>query len=79
MGLWLLVLGLRLGVMVGRVLCFCDVDVDADAVSFHAPGQNAIISKKLFCLTQRNVAGHCELFDGFLQISFLNQIYCKFH
>lgn len=46
MGLWLLVLGLRLGVMVGRVLCFC-VDVDVDAVSFHAPGQNAIISNEI--------------------------------
>lgn len=32
--------------MVGRVLCFC-VDVDVDAVSFHAPGQNAIISNEI--------------------------------
>lgn len=46
MGFWLLVLGLRFGVMVGRVLCFC-VDVDVDVVSFHAPGQNAIISNEI--------------------------------
>lgn len=70
MGLWLLVLGLRLGVMVGRVPCFC-VDVDVDAVSFHAPGmQMQLFQMKLFCLTQRSEAGHCELFDRFLQISF---------
>lgn len=79
MGFWLLVLGLRFGVMVGRVLCFC-VDVDVDVVSFHAPGQNAIISNEIILSdpTQRR-AGHCELFNGFLQISLLNQIYCKFH
>lgn len=42
-------------------------------------GKMQLFQMKLFSLTQRNVAGHCELFDGFLQISFLNQIYCKFH
>lgn len=48
MGFWLLVLGLRFGVMVRRVLCFCvDVDVYVDFVSFYAPGQNAIISNEI--------------------------------
>lgn len=33
-------------------------------------GKMQLFQMKLFCLTQRSAAGHCELFDRFLQISF---------